>query len=513
MKSTVEQLNPTRVKITVEVPFAELKPDFDTAYKSLAGQVNIPGFRPGKAPAKLLEARIGRGAVLEQVVNDMIPSRYGKAVEEHDVKVLGQPEIEVTKLEDGEVVEFTAEVDVRPEIELPDYSALEVTVDTPEVDDAAVDTEMDNLRARFGTLTGVERAAQAGDFLSIDLSATVDGEPVEDAATEGLSYEVGSGTLIEGLDDAVTGLKAGEDKEFTSSLLAGEHAGKEAVITVTVQTVKERELPAADDDFAQMASEFDTIAELREDLAGKVEQQAKGKLAADIRDKVLEALLEATEIPAPEALVDSEAHAQLHQLLDQFGGDESIFEQALAAEGTDRATFEAETRDGAERAIRTQLLLDAIAEKAGTEVSQDELTQHILFQSQRYGMDPNQFIQQIQQAGQLGALFADVRRSKALADVIVEAKVLDSAGNTVDTDEFFGAGGDEADESADRGDSDEPAGEENGSDEKPAKKTAAKKAAKKSTAKKTATKSESAAAGDEAAGEVACCREQREGSD
>ena len=449
MKSTVEQLNPTRVKVTVEVPFAELEPDFDKAYKSLAGQVNIPGFRPGKAPAKLLEARIGRPAVLEQVVNDMIPGRYSEAVDEHELKVLAQPEIEVTKIEDGDVVEFTAEVDVRPEITLPTFSELSVTVETPETDDDAVATELDNLRARFGTLKGVERGAQTGDFLSVDLAATVDGEPVDEASTEGLSYELGSGTLVEGLDDAAVGLKAGESKEFTSSLVAGDHAGKEAAITVTVQSVKERELPEADDEFAQMASEFDTLEELRADLEKKVAEQSRAGLAGEIRDKVLEALLDATEVPAPEAVVDSEAHAQMHQLLDQFGGDASILEQALAAEGTDRETFEAETREGAARAIRTQLLLDVVAEEAQTDVSQEELTQHIMFQAQRYGMDPNQFVQQIQQAGQLGSLFADVRRSKALADVIVQVDVTDTEGNAVDTTEFFGSGEDAEAEGAD----------------------------------------------------------------
>ncbi|UVE94734.1 trigger factor [Dietzia sp. B32] len=438
MKSTVEQLNPTRVKITVEVPFAELEPDFAKAYKSLAGQVNIPGFRPGKAPAKLLESRIGRPAVLEQVINDMIPSRYSQAVDEHELVVLAQPEIEVTKLEDNDVVEFTAEVDVRPEITLPTYEDLEVTVEAPETDEAAVDAELDNLRARFGTLKGVERGATKGDFLSVDLAATVDGEPVDEASTEGLSYELGSGTLVEGLDDAAEGLKAGESKEFTSSLVAGDHAGKEAVITVTVQSVKERELPEADDEFAQMASEFDTLDELKADLSEKVAQQARAGLAGEIRDKVLDALMEATDVPTPEAVVESEAHAQMHQLIDQFGGDASILDQALAAEGTDRETFEAETREGAARAIRSQLLLDAVAEQNSTDVSQEELTQHILFQAQRYGMDPNQFVQQIQQAGQLGSLFSDVRRSKALADVIQKVTVKDTEGNVVDTSEFFG---------------------------------------------------------------------------
>lgn len=438
MKSTVEQLNPTRVKVTVEVPFAELEPDFAKAYKALAGQVNIPGFRKGKAPAKLLEARIGRPAVLEQVINDMIPARYSAAIDEHDLKVLAQPEIEVTKLEDNDVVEFTAEVDVRPEITLPKYEELEVTVEAPKTDDAAVDTELDNLRARFGTLKGVERGATKGDFLSVDLTATVDGEPVEDASTEGLSYELGSGTLIEGLDEAAEGLKAGESKEFTSSLVAGEHAGKEAVITVTVQTVKERELPEADDEFAQMASEFDTLEELRADLTEKVAQQAKAGLAGEIRDKVLDALIEAADVPTPDKLVENEAHQQLHSIFGDAAHDDDMINTMLAAEGLDRETFEAETREGAARAIRSQLLLDAVAEEASTEVSQEELTQHIMFQAQRYGMDPNQFVQQIQQAGQLGSLFADVRRSKALADVIEKVTVKDTEGNAVDTSEFFG---------------------------------------------------------------------------
>lgn len=442
MKSTVEQLNPTRVKITVEVPFAELEPDFAKAYKSLAGQVNIPGFRPGKAPAKLLEARIGRGAVLEQVVNDMIPSRYSQAVDEHELVVLAQPDIDVTKIEDNDVVEFTAEVDVRPEITLPAFEELEVTVEAPQTDEAAVDAELDNLRARFGTLKGVDRGAAEGDFLSVDLAATVDGEPVEEASTEGLSYEVGSGTLVDGLDEAVIGLKDGESKEFTSSLVAGEHAGKEAVITVTVQSVKERELPEADDDFAQMASEFDTLDELRADLAEKVAEQAKAGLAGEIRDKVLEALLDATDVPTPEAAVESEAHQQLHSIFGDAAHDDEMINSMLEAEGTDRETFDAETREGAARAIRSQLLLDAIAEENSTDVSQEELTQHILFQAQRYGMDPNQFVQQIQQAGQLGALFADVRRSKALADVIQKVTVKDSDGNTVDTSEFFATGED-----------------------------------------------------------------------
>ncbi|TLF53613.1 trigger factor [Nocardia cyriacigeorgica] len=446
MKSTVEQLSPTRVRINVEVPFEELKPDFDKAYKALAKQVRIPGFRPGKAPAKLLEARLGRGAILEQVVNDVLPARYSEAVTTSEVKVIGQPEIEITKIEDGQELAFTAEVDVRPEITLPDYSTIEVTVDAITVDDSDIDEQLQSLRQRFGTLTGVDRPVQEGDFISIDLSATVDGEDVPEASTTGLSHEVGSGQLIEGLDEAVIGLSAGESKEFTSTLVAGEHAGKEAVITVTVGSVKERELPEADDEFAQLASEFDTLDELKADLRGRVERVKKVQQASDIRDKVLEQLLDKVEVPLPEAVVKAEIDAVEHDAVHGFDHDEAKFAEALEAQGSSREEFDKDTKEAAEKSVKTQLLLDAIAEAEGTQVGQEELTERILFQAQRYGMSPEQFIQQVQQAGQLGAVFADVRRGKALAGVVGKATVTDSEGNTVDTTEMFGAPEDSAEE-------------------------------------------------------------------
>ncbi|CMN35571.1 trigger factor Tig [Mycobacterium tuberculosis] len=252
MKSTVEQLSPTRVRINVEVPFAELEPDFQRAYKELAKQVRLPGFRPGKAPAKLLEARIGREAMLDQIVNDALPSRYGQAVAESDVQPLGRPNIEVTKKEYGQDLQFTAEVDIRPKISPPDLSALTVSVDPIEIGEDDVDAELQSLRTRFGTLTAVDRPVAVGDVVSIDLSATVDGEDIPNAAAEGLSHEVGSGRLIAGLDDAVVGLSADESRVFTAKLAAGEHAGQEAQVTVTVRSVKERELPEPDDEFAQL---------------------------------------------------------------------------------------------------------------------------------------------------------------------------------------------------------------------------------------------------------------------
>ncbi|NLU84008.1 trigger factor [Rhodococcus sp. HNM0569] len=448
MKSTVERLSPTRVRINVEVPFEELKPDFDKAYKALAQQIRLPGFRPGKAPAKLLEARVGRGAVLEQVVNDAIPARYSDAVSTSDVQPIGQPEVEITKIEDGDVLEFAAEVDVRPEITLPDFSSIAVTVDPVEITDEAVDEQLLSLRQRFGTLTGVDRPVQDGDFVSIDLAATVDGQPVEDATTEGLSHEVGSGQLIEGLDEAIVGVEAGGSKEFTTKLVAGEFAGKDAVVTVTVQSVKERELPEADDEFAQLASEFDTLDELLADLRERVGRVRKVEQAGQIRDKVLESLLDTVEVPLPEGAVKAEVDSALHDAIHGLDHSEEALAEMLEQQGSSREEFDKEAKENAERSVKTQLLLDEIAEQKEVSVGQEELTERILFQAQRYGMSPEQFIQQIQQAGQLGAIFADVRRGKALAEVVEETTVTDTDGNAIDTAEMFGAAEQEnADES------------------------------------------------------------------
>lgn len=454
MKSTVEQLSPTRVRINVEVPFTELEPDFDRAFKALAQQVRLPGFRPGKAPRKLLEARVGRGAVLEQVINDALPSRYSEAVTASDVKPLGQPEIEVTKLEDGQELAFTAEVDVRPEITLPDFDALKITVDPIEVSDDEVDAELQSLRARFGTLTGVDRGVQEGDFVSIDLSATVDGEDVPEAKTEGLSHEVGSGQLIEGLDEAITGLKVDESKVFTTKLAAGEHAGKDADVTVTVKSVKERELPEADDDFAQLASEFDTIGELKESLTEQVKRVKSVQQAEQIRDKAIEALLEQTEVPLPEKIVQAQIDDTLHNAIHGLDHDEDKFNEQLTEQGSSREEFDADNKSNAEKAVKTQLLMDAVADKLDIQVGQNDLTERLVLMSRQYGIEPQQLIQILQQNNQLPAMFADVRRGLTIAAVVHAATVTDTDGTVIDTTEFFGpadaaqAEGEQGDEAA-----------------------------------------------------------------
>lgn len=455
MKSTVEQLSPTRVRINVEVPFAELEPDFQRAYKELAKQVRLPGFRPGKAPAKLLEARIGREAMLDQIVNDALPSRYGQAVAESDVQPLGRPNIEVTKKEYGQDLQFTAEVDIRPKISPPDLSALTVSVDPIEIGEDDVDAELQSLRTRFGTLTAVDRPVAVGDVVSIDLSATVDGEDIPNAAAEGLSHEVGSGRLIAGLDDAVVGLSADESRVFTAKLAAGEHAGQEAQVTVTVRSVKERELPEPDDEFAQLASEFDSIDELRASLSDQVRQAKRAQQAEQIRNATIDALLEQVDVPLPESYVQAQFDSVLHSALSGLNHDEARFNELLVEQGSSRAAFDAEARTASEKDVKRQLLLDALADELQVQVGQDDLTERLVTTSRQYGIEPQQLFGYLQERNQLPTMFADVRRELAIRAAVEVAAVTDSDGNTIDTSEFFGkrvsAGEAEEAEPADEG--------------------------------------------------------------
>ncbi|MDQ0376441.1 trigger factor [Amycolatopsis thermophila] len=444
MKSTVEQLSPTRVKINVEVPFDELKPNFDRAYSKIAQQVRIPGFRPGKVPARVLESRIGRAPVLDEVVNEAIPAKYLEAVRAGEVRTLGQPDFEVTKLEDREVLEFTAEVDIRPEITLPDFEGLTVSVDDVEVTDEEVDAELDQLRARFGTLKSVERPAQDGDFVSIDLAATVDGQEIEEAATSGLSYEIGSGQLVDGIDEAIIGANEGETKTFTTKLVAGEYAGRDAEVSVTVQSVKERELPEADDEFAQLASEFDTIDELKADLRERLGKMKKVQQGVQARDKILDSLLETVDVPLPEKVVEAEVENRKHDAIHDLDHSEEALAKVLESQGKTLEEFNTELQADAEKAVRTQLLLDSVADAEQVQVGDAELTERIIYQAQRFGVSPDEYVQRAQQSGQLSAIFADVRRGKALASIVRKATVTDGSGAEIDLSDLFGPDEEEA---------------------------------------------------------------------
>jgi trigger factor len=432
VKSTAENLSPTRVRLSVEVPFDELQPSLDAAYKKIGAQIRIPGFRPGKVPARIIDQRIGRAAVLEEAVNEVVPRKYVEAAREHELKALGQPEIEVTKIEDNDLLSFTADVDVRPEITLPDLDGIAVSVDDAEVTDDDVEEQLTALRERFGSLKGVERPVQTGDFVSIDLVASIDGTEIEAGSAKGMSYEVGSANLIAGLDDALVGANGGDTVRFTAVLEQGERAGEDAEIAATVNSVKEKELPDLDDEFAQLASEFDTLAALRDDLRERLGAVRKLEQGAQARDKIVEQLVEAVEFPVPESAVQAEVEFREHEVVHSLGHDDALFDNYLEREGKTREAFADELRGDAEKSVRAQFLLDAVAEKTEVNVGDAELTEYLVRQAARYEMAPQEFASQVMQSGNLPALVADVRRNKALADLLEHAVITDASGNPVD---------------------------------------------------------------------------------
>ncbi|MFJ4025777.1 trigger factor [Paenarthrobacter sp. NPDC089989] len=436
MKSAVENLTATRVKLNVEVPFEELKPSIDAAYKTVASQIQVPGFRKGKVPSKLIDQRVGRGYVLETAINDGLNGWYQAAVQETGVRPLSRPEVEITEVPDPSATDgelkFQVEVDVRPEIELPDYAGIKVEVAAAESSDADVDKALDELRGRFGTLKSVERPAKNDDFLTIDITATIDGEEIDSAS--GLSYQVGAGTMLEGLDEAVEGLSADEEAIFDTTLVGGDHAGEAAQVKVVVKAVKERELPEANDDFAQLASEFDTLAELREDLAKQAADSKVVGQGVEARDKVLDKLVELVEVPVPDSVVEEQLESHFNP------------ENAHGEGDHDTEEHRAEVKANTERAFQNEIILDAIADKEEVNVSQNELIDYIVTTASQYGMDPNQFAQIIDQSGQVPMMVSEVRRRKALAVVLGQAEVVDSEGNKVDLTDFVRPAGEAVEE-------------------------------------------------------------------
>ena len=428
MKTAVEKLNPTLAKIEVEVPFAEFKPYLDRTYKNLSGQISVPGFRKGKLPKQLIEQRAGFDYIVEASLNDALNDYYAQALGENELSPLAQPELDVQSqpsTENREAdVKLTITVTVRPEIELPNYEGLEVEVDEVEVTAEDEVQALDALRERFGTLKTVERPAADKDFVTIDIAAEIDGEQV-DAAND-LSYQIGSGTMLDGIDEALTGLSAGEDATFETKLSGGEHAGEQAVIKVKLSAVKERELPAADDEFAQLASEFDTIDELKEDIKKQVAEAKVAEQGTQARDKVLAKLVELVEIPVPEKVIE-----------DQL---EQHFNSPNAEADHDTEEHRAEVRENTETAFKNEMVLDAVADKEEVTVDQAEMINYIITMSSQYGMDPNQFAQMLDGSGQAGALVGEVRRSKALAAVLKTAVVKDTKGNVVDLSKYLGEG-------------------------------------------------------------------------
>jgi trigger factor len=454
VKTDVEELTPTRVKLTIEVPFEELKPSLDKAYKALSQQVRLKGFRPGKVPARLIDQYVGRGAVLQEAVNDALPELYGRAVEETELFVLGQPDVEITNLDDGNEFAFTAEVDIRPKFEVPDYEGLEVTVEDAVVTPDEVEETIGNLRERFAQLKGADRAVEQGDFASIDLSAQIGEDDVEDARTSGYSYEVGSESSVAGLDEALVGLNAGDVKTFTSTLVAGEHSGEEAEITVTVQSVKVKEVPELDDDFAQLASEFDTIGELRADVRKRLERQKRLQQIASARDKALEALLDQIDIPLPESVIESEIARRNEQLDQQLQYAGLTKDDYLDSEEKTAEEFDTEIADAARLAVKGGFVLDQLALQEELGVENEELSEYVVTQAMQMGLQPQQLAQHLTESGQIPALVSEVLRTKSLDVLLEHVKIKDESGAELDLETLRGElegeaeAGEEADQEA-----------------------------------------------------------------
>ena len=414
MKSSVEVLSPTRVRLDVEVPYAELEAHVANAYKKVAAQVNIPGFRKGKIPASMIDQRVGRGTVIDEAINSALPLFYGQAAREHNVAVIGRPEVDVKEFVDKDKLVFTVEVDVRPEVVLPDFSKITVEVDDVVVADADVDEQIESLRTRFGTLTTVEREVKNGDFATLDMTAFIDGKEVDGGQANDISYEVGSDKMIDGLDEKLIGMKASDVKTFETQLV-GQQEGEKGEVTVTVKAVKERELPPVDDAFAKLASEFDTLAELKADFVVRLERVKKMEQGAQARDRLVEKLLAENEIPVPDDLVQLEVNDHLE--------GEGRLEDA-----EHRAEVDGQVRSS----LKSDFLLDAIVSSEDVQVTEIELTEYLVRTSQRYGMAPQQFAEELQKAGQIQQLVAEVTRAKALASVLGRITVKDASGNVID---------------------------------------------------------------------------------
>ncbi|KRO40602.1 MAG: trigger factor [Actinobacteria bacterium BACL4 MAG-121022-bin9] len=414
MKSTVEKLSPTRVKLSIDVEFSELKPHIDGAYKTLSEKINIPGFRKGKVPAAMIDQRVGRGAVLDEAINAALPTFYSQAAKENDVLVIGRPNVDITELKDNEKLSFTVEVDIRPEVVLPDFAQIKIEVDDVVVTDSDLDKQIESLQIRFGTLTTVEKTVESGDFVSIDLLATDGGKEIDGGSANEISYEVGSASMIEGLDEALIGLKVGESKSFETALV-GMPESQKASVQVTLKAVKKRELPPLDDAFAKLASEFETLAELKADLSNRLKRVKELEQGAQARDLLVEKLTTTVEIPLPAEIIEAEVNDHLEK-------------EGRLADDKHRA----EVNEEVKATITREFLLDSIVKAEAVSVNESELTEYLVRASSRYGMSPDQFIKEVSQAGQITTMVAEVARAKALAQVLGKVKIVDKSGKQVD---------------------------------------------------------------------------------
>ncbi len=428
MKTTVETIDAVRVKLTVEVDPGVVRKAHDTAARHLAQQVNLPGFRKGKAPRKLLEQRLGSGAIAQHALEDNLDDWYRAAIDDAEIVPVGSPELDIETFTEKEGMTFVAEVEVRPEIDLPDHTGLQLSHPEWGVSDDEVTAKLDEQRERFAEVDEVERAASSGDYVTIDLKVFVDGEELETAHVEDALYEVGSQGVTAKLDDELEGIEAGAEFTYTDQLPEEypEHGGEEAEFHVTVHDVRAKSLPTLDDDFAATASEFDTLDDYRADIRRNLERQKVSEARHQARGDLLQAFLAPIDFELPPSMITSEVDDQRQQISQQAEQYGMTFEDMLAAQDMEEEAWEEEVTTQARASVKARLVLDTLAETLEVDIEPDDVNQEIFRHAMQMGMQPQQVAQMIQEQGSLPALIGDVARRKAL-DAIVDGAILDGA--------------------------------------------------------------------------------------
>lgn len=426
MKTSIETIDPVQVKLTVEVEPKRVKQAFDRAARELAKQVDIPGFRKGKVPRRLLEQRFGAGVIAQTAMEDALSSYYAEAVQAEDLQPIAQPEVDVETFDETEGCVFTATVEVRPDFDPPDHTGIGVSFPEWDVDDDEVDQQLASMRERFAEVDEVERPAKVGDLVTLDLEVEVDGAKLEDATVDDALYEVGSEGVTPQLDEEVVGKEAGDTFTYEDVLPEEypEHGGEQATFHVSVKDVREKTLPALDDDFATSASEFDTIAELRADLQRSLTRRKVEQAQHELRGRILEAYLARVDVPLPPAMVEQEAANRLHEVEHQAERFGMSVEDLLAAQGLSAEEHAEQARTQATGSVKAQLVLDTLATKIEPDLAPADIDREIVRHAQANGVAPDEIARIIQEQGSLPALIGDIVRRKTI-DAIVAAADID----------------------------------------------------------------------------------------
>ena len=427
MKAVVEPLEGNKVKLSIDVDEQEFEKDIDAAFRKIAREVRVPGFRPGKAPRRILEARFGKETGRTEALRDALPGYYSQAVREHEVDAVAAPELDITAGEESGPVSFDAVVEIRPEIPVAGYEGLKVTVPNPVATDAEIDAQIDRLRGNFGELVEVARPAKTGDYATLNLSGTRNGEPVAQLDLEDFSYEVGSDSLIPGLDPVLEGAKVGDILDFDTDL--GEGPVKARVL---LKEVKEKKLPDLTDEWASEASEFDTVEELRTDVGRRTGLIKRVQSTLALRSAVVEALVELVPEDPPASLIDAEVERQLHDLQHRLEAQRATISDYLQASGQSAEELVGILRQQAAPAVKADLALRAVAREEGFEPTEADIDAEIDRLAAVYHVKPAEARRNLERADQMLAVRSDWKKSHALDWLLEHVEIVDEEGNPVD---------------------------------------------------------------------------------